>query len=135
VVRLSFLIAPVAVADGRISLIRAWLLTKGNFWRIFAVLLSVFIPLLIVEFGYLYAMYGGNLIPPLGTPVTPDAVAQWQQHQQQAMLAATERTQHYWYISYPLWLLFGLILYGLFAGISAFAYRALIPEQPAESAV
>ncbi len=134
-VRLSFFLAPVAVAERHISLIRGWMLTKGNFWRIFVVILSIVIPLLFVEFTYIYAIYGGSLIPPLGSPITPQNLAQWQQHEQQLMLAATARMQHYWYLYYPLGLLFALIFYALFAGVSAFAYRAVVvPETPEATA-
>src|ERR1051326_1194626 len=44
IVRLSFLIVPVTVAEEHVSLPRAWLLTQHNFWRIFAVLLAVLVP-------------------------------------------------------------------------------------------
>jgi len=130
--RLSFLLAPVCVAEQRITLIRGWELARGNFWRIFLVLLSVLIPLLIVECVYIYALYGDNFLPPIGSMTDADAVAQFQAHQQQAMLAANERLQHYWYITYPGSLLFAVIMYGLFAGLSAFAYKALVEDTPAE---
>ncbi len=123
--RLSFLLAPVAVAEGRVTLIRGWHLTAGNFWRIFIIALSILIPLLIVEVVYIWAVYGSDFFPPLGAE--PDVLAQWQAHQRQIALGATERMQQYWYLAYPIALLFGLILYGLIAGASVFAYRALVP--------
>jgi hypothetical protein len=43
--RWSFFIAPVVVAEGRIGLGRAWQLGRGNFWRIFAILLIVSLPI------------------------------------------------------------------------------------------
>jgi len=124
-VRLSFLLAPVAVAEQRVTIVRGWQLTRGNFWRIFAILLSVLIPLIMLDLIYVYAIYGRDFLPPMGAG--PDALAQWQQHQQQVAAAAMERTQQYWYIIYPLGLLIGAVLYGLFAAISAFGYRALVP--------
>jgi hypothetical protein len=130
--RLSFLLAPVCVAEQRITLIRGWELTRGNFWRIFVVMLGVLIPILIVELVYIYAVYGGNLLPPMGQAATPEAMAQFQQHQQQLMIAASERTQHYWYLTYPLGLLFAVVMYGLFAGISAFAYQELAASDSGE---
>src|SRR5579871_116817 len=36
-VRLAFLVAPVTVVEGKIDLRRAWALSRGNFWRMFAV--------------------------------------------------------------------------------------------------
>jgi hypothetical protein len=127
VVRLSFLIAPVVVAERRISLMRAWLLTHGNFWRIFIILLSVVIPFIILDFAYIYAIYGANIFPPVSALGSAQALSGWQTHQQQSALVTMRWSQQHWYIVYPLGLFFGLILYGLFAGISVFAYRSLVP--------
>jgi hypothetical protein len=43
-VRWSFFIAPVVVAEGRIGLARAWHLGHGNFWRILAIAIVVYLP-------------------------------------------------------------------------------------------
>src|SRR6185436_13464901 len=48
-VRLVFLQAPLAVAEGRKVVGRSWALSKGNFWRIFGILAAIFIPLIIVQ--------------------------------------------------------------------------------------
>jgi len=133
VVRLSFLIAPVAVAEKRITLIRGWTLTRGNFWRIFVILLSVLVPMLIAEFAYMYAVFGWEVFPQSGMQMNPVAIAQWQQHQRELVLTSTAKMQHYWYVTYPIGLLVALIMYGLLAGISAFAYRALVPASAAEA--
>jgi hypothetical protein len=132
VVRLSFLIAPVVVAEGRISLSRAWLLTHGNFWRIFIILLSVVIPFIILDFAYIYGIYGANIFPPVSALGSAQALSAWQVHQQQTAFETMRWSQQHWYIVYPPGLLFGLILYGLFAGISAFAYRSLVPVTAGE---
>jgi hypothetical protein len=132
-VRLSFLIAPAAVAEQRITLIRGWLLTRGNFWRIFVILLSVLVPMLIAEFAYIYATFGWDFLPPAGMQMNAVAIAQWQQHQRELVLISTAKMQHYWYVTYPIGLLVALIIYGLFAGISTFAYRALVPAFAAEA--
>lgn len=129
--RLSFLLAPVAVAEQRITLIRGWELTRGNFWRIFLIVLSVLLPLLLLEIVYILALYGTDFFPRPGTLGSPEGMAQWQQHNRQLSLHGMEVTQRYWFIVYPLGLLFALIVYALFAGLSAFAYRALVPESPA----
>ncbi len=47
-VRLSFLFIPAAVNDGDFGLTRSWELTKGNFWRIVAIGLAAFVPVMIV---------------------------------------------------------------------------------------
>jgi hypothetical protein len=48
VIRWAFLIPPVVVAEGHIGLRRAWQLGRGNFWRIFAVMIIVYLPISIV---------------------------------------------------------------------------------------
>ena len=127
VVRLSFFLAPAAV-DGPQALRKGWALTRGNFWRIFLIGLSIFIPLLIVEAAYFYFLMGPDmLIPPHMQTMTPQALEQWQEHQRAASLALMQRTQDRWYIFYPAGLVVALILYGLMSGASAFAYRALVP--------
>ncbi len=131
-VRLSFLLAPIAVAEGKRTLQRGWELTRGNFWRIFLIALSLVIPFLILEFAYLYIVVGPDLFPPLHA--SQEMLAQWQEHQKAAMLLLVERTQTYWYVFYPIGLAVSVVLYGLFAGASAFAYRALVPGDVAPAA-
>lgn len=128
-VRLSFLMMPIAVAEGRRTLRRGWALMRGNFWRSVSVILSILIPLAILEFGYFYWLMGTDwLVPPhLGT-MSPQDAAVWSQQQQAAVRHSMERTQQLWFIVYPIGLVFGLLIYGLFAGASAFAYRSLTSE-------
>ncbi len=125
-IRLSFFLAPVAVAERRVSLIRAWELAKGNFWRIFAVILALLVPILIAECIYIYSIYGTSLFPPLHA--TPEQLEAFRHHQQEISLRAMETTQRYWYAAYPANLLVSLVFYGLFSGGAAFAYRALENE-------
>ena len=47
-VRLAFLVAPVTVAEGRIDLVRAWKLSRGNFWRMFSVILLTVGPIFVL---------------------------------------------------------------------------------------
>ena len=91
----------------------------------FVIFLSFFIPLLILEFAFLYFMYGSAFFPPLHA--TPDEMAAFVQHQQEVSRRVMMMSEKFWYILYPVGLLFGLIFYGLIAGVSAFAYRALVP--------
>lgn len=126
-VRLSFLLTPVVVAEKSVSLIRAWELARGNFWRIFVIILALIIPLIVLEGIYIYEVYGGNFLPPFhGTPEQLQAFAQ---HQQEVNRQVMENTQHYWYIYYPVGLAFTLIVLGVFCGASAFAYRAVTPGE------
>ncbi len=133
-VRLSFMIAPVVVAERKVSLVRAWELTKGNFWRIFVINMVLFLPLLILECVYIYYLYGPSFLPPMGAHVTPDQIAAWSQHQQEVSRLAMERSNRYWFVVYPVGLLVSLVFYGLFTGASAFAYRAVTQTDTASEA-
>jgi hypothetical protein len=119
--RLSFLLAPVVIAENKISLFRSWELSKGNFWRIFVVFLAIVVPLFVLEFAILGAIYGSSLIPPIHPGVTPEELNAFNQHQRQMM----QNSQGWWFITYPLGLLVSVVFYGIFTGASAFAYRAL----------
>ncbi len=125
IVRMSFLLAPVAVAEKRVSLIRAWQLGHGNFWRMFAIGLSIWIPLIVLEVGLIFWFLGNSFLPPLHG--TPDQIQAFAQHQQEVSRHMMLQMQSHWYIAYPLSLVVGVILYGLISGASAFAYRALVP--------
>lgn len=63
-VRLTFLLPVVVVAEDRIGLGRAWELGGGNFWRMLAVMIAVFVPAAIA-FGILEsALFGVSLVMP-----------------------------------------------------------------------
>lgn len=47
-IRLVFLVAPVTVSEGKIDLTGAWKLSRGNFWRMFAVLAATFVPAMLI---------------------------------------------------------------------------------------
>jgi hypothetical protein len=117
-VRLAFLIVPVTVAEGHVSLIRGWLLARGNFWRIFGVMLAVLLPVYLLHLIGLIVIAGPGLVAPLPA----DAAAAEQALSTRFALVG----QHM-----PAYL--GLILIlapfdiGLGIGASAFAYRALVP--------
>ena len=109
------------MAEHRVSLIRSWELGKGNFWRIFVVILSILIPLVALEVAVFLAVYGSGFIPPIHPGVTQDELNAFNLHQRQVLA----NSQHWWFITYPLGLLVGLIFYGLFSGATAHAYRAV----------
>jgi hypothetical protein len=126
--RLSYLVAPVAAAEKRISIGRSWTLTQGNFWRIVLIVLSVLLPLFAVEVAFIAWAFGTDFFRlPFGK--TPAEIEAWSQHMRALNQALAERQQHYWYVSYPAFLVLGVVTYGLFAGLSAFAYRALVSEE------
>lgn len=61
VVRLAFLIVPVTVVENKISFERGWLLTRGNFWRISAVMFAVTLPIVLITSIALLILMGGEL--------------------------------------------------------------------------
>jgi hypothetical protein len=125
--RLSFLLAPVAVAERKVSLIRSWELTKGNFWRIFVIFLAVSLPFAVLDAVYIWAMYGTSLLPPMHV-MTPQELQAFTLHQQQANRHAMEMTQRYWFVAYPAGLLVTVLFFGMLAGAAANAYRAVTHE-------
>ena len=125
-VRLAFLMIPATVAESRIGIGRSWELTKGNFWRIFVIVIAVWLPLLILE-GIVFSIVAGPVFAQLVNAAQsgPDAV-----HAQMAVLFKTMLADMPWF--WGIGLLFSPIFFGLTRGPSAFAYRALVPgEAPA----
>ena len=118
-VRFGFLLFAATIAEDRIALARSWTLSHGNFWRMFAVLLALFLPFLIVEIIGLFAL---GIFPHFPAGATP---AEIRALQQATSAAATARMQHYWYIVYPVSAALNLLIYSLAAGAQSFAYRVL----------
>lgn len=46
--RVAFLLNPVVIAESRVALGRSWSLSKGNFWRMFAIFLAVLMPTMVL---------------------------------------------------------------------------------------
>lgn len=120
-VRLVFFVAPVVVAERRISLGRAWELGAGNFWRIVGIWIAVTLPA-----GFAFNMIVGAFMgqPPieqLQQATTPEEIfAIYGQ-----MFAGT------WPILAVLYLLYIIILTGLINGAQAVAYKLVTsPPQP-----
>jgi hypothetical protein len=125
--RLIFLVAPVTVAEGKVDLIRAWQLGRGNFWRVVAVVLVTIGPIIaisqiaftaIVGPGYVAAMYSvfvGLFQAAVGGVSPPARLFQ-------SLPDISSKT--------PLLLGLGFLLapfsYGLMFSGPAFAYRALV---------
>jgi hypothetical protein len=62
--RLTFFLPAVVVAEERIGLGRAWELGRGNFWRMVAVVIAVFLPVA-VGFGILgWSLFGPLILLP-----------------------------------------------------------------------
>lgn len=130
IVRASFLLNPIVIAEQRISLKRGWELAGGNFWRIFVIMLAVLVPMMIVQLALMFGFlsHGFPPMPPLGA--TADQIAA-----NRLQIAAwnadmIKRMYDYWYIVYPLYAVIAGLFYGLACGAQCFAYRALTSELP-----
>jgi len=126
VVRLGFLIAPVTVAEEHISLTRGWILTAGNFWRLFAVILAIAVPIMLVYAAGTAAIAGPQFFAPL--PMAPEAM-------QQALNARFASFGQHMPLYIGLALLIAPFNLGLNLGAAAFAYRALAPARPGVSPI
>lgn len=129
-VRLTFLLTPVIVAEERFDLIRPWRLGGGNFWRIFAVGVSTFVPILILIGAVSVPLYFSVLwpLPHLPTASHDPQEAARNVHALFAWLFGRART--HWFLIAPIPILSSTLLYGVAAGAAASAYRALVPSAP-----
>lgn len=130
VMRLTFFLTPVVLAEERSGLKRAWALGRGNFWRALTVLLAIFLPVMVLEFAWLFGPWGPGLPPAPPMPATPAllaahnaAMAQWNEQLMGTIYGA-------WYISIPVFLLVTILFYGAMVGAQCFAYQALTAEEP-----
>lgn len=122
--RLSFFLAPVAVGEHKVSLIRSWQLSKGNFWRIFGVMFVLFVPFVIV-----YCILILTMLRPFFQSFHPNMSPEELAAQQQLLIQSVNAMSSYWYITYPIGLLFALLGYSLYAGAAAFSYRAVTQSE------
>jgi hypothetical protein len=131
VVRLTFFIPPVVVAEKQIDLARVWQLSHGNFWRIFAVGLAIYVPLLLIMGAVMVAIYGPVLfqISNVFSLAIHNASQSTVQTQVQAWSHALQmRALAVWPYNAAFQLLFGTVSYGLTYSASAFAYREVLPS-------
>lgn len=130
-VRLTFFIPPVVVAEKRVDLARGWILTRGNFWRIFVIGLAIFIPLIVVGCAIFLAVFGTELLHTLGDvfALGMHSAKQAAIEQRLDALSMTMRTRSLavWPYMAVVNLILQTIVYGLLYGASAFAYRAVNP--------
>jgi len=129
-VRFLFFMAPVTVAEREFGMFRSWELSKGNFWRIFAVLFVTWVPVIVVFEGIVGALVGTSVLFPIfkivqanphaGAALFPAALA----------AAATGMLQILPYLA-VVYVLAAPIVNGLVWAPCAFAYRALMPSEPA----
>lgn len=129
-VRLTFFLTVAIVDEGRFDLTTPWRLTRGNFWRIVAIGVAIFVPVGVVAAAiYLPLEFGAlrSFIAHMPKPGShdPQAVAQ---AMHEFMLGLRETMLTHWYIVVPLALVASALFYGLAAGASVTAYRALVPK-------
>jgi hypothetical protein len=125
-VRLLYFVGPATVAERQMILNRSWQLTRGNFWRIFAILLATLLPIYLAEI----VLMGAAAIPMI--------------HQLVAMRGNADPTAIFaaiWAGMARLLLYYAAVgflvapfFYGLLIAPAAFAYRALVPAKPPEDA-
>lgn len=121
--QLGFLLAPVTVAENKISLERGWTLAKGNFWRITSVLFTVTLPPLLILLGAVFWLTGRELLAltPALDKLTPEVLSDRIQIILDAHIATIIGIQ---FIMAPFTL-------GLFLGAAAYAYKELAAGAPA----
>lgn len=121
--RLGFLLAPAAVIEGGFGLERSWQLTKGNFWRIFAVALATLLPIMIAVLLIDLAVLGPDFLNPHFELVKDQA----------AQLRHSAEQLHQLTAHLPLMMGLQFVLapfaYGMTFAPAAFAYRALTARQ------
>ena len=121
--RFFVLLPTVAVAESAPVLRRAWMLSAGNFWRLLAVLLAIFGPILLLFTGLEMAMSGH----------TPPPVAGSSEEMQ--LVAAIIRARDVLPLISGLGFLISPLVVGLCAGASVSVWRALKDEPALDIAV
>ena len=121
--RLFFLLAPVASAEHRTRLSRAWAISHHSTWRILFVCLGTFLPLLVAAGVAAYFLIGPDTLRALGEAVKAkpgDPTPIFRFYADHAAMLAT------------LSAVFGVIGAALLAGASACAYRAVTGHEEPE---
>jgi hypothetical protein len=123
-VRLTFLLIPmIAAEEPGFAVARSWALGAGNFWRMFALLLTVWIPLFVLEGILIVTMFAGVHFPPPHASPAQAAAFQAAMNAHGAQVFSNMFT--YWYISAPLFVAIMVLFYGFAIGSQVFAYEAL----------
>ncbi|HYS45319.1 MAG TPA: hypothetical protein VEM35_02705 [Rhizomicrobium sp.] len=121
--RFFVLLPSIAVAESAPVLRRAWTLSAGNFWRLLAVLLAIFGPILVL-FTVLEMVLAGRA-PALATGSTEQVI----------LLAAIVRAREVLPLISGLGFLISPLVVGLFAGASVSVWRSLKDEPGIDIAV
>ncbi len=121
VVRTSFLLPAVVVAENHIGIRRSWHLGRGNFWRIVGILLLIYIPVAFAVSTITSSVLQLFLGPSMGLPTGASSPAEMQAALK-AMLNGFMRAAPY-YAAIQLVQL--ILLSGLTAGAVASAYQSV----------
>jgi len=111
--RFGFFLAPIAVADPPARVLQAWSLSSGNFWRLLAIGLSLFVPVIVLALLVGWASVGSSF---------GDAV-------KALFTGSHDKTPLFQMIQYhtgaiaAVWAGALLVLNAIFAGASASAYE------------
>ncbi len=122
-VRVTFFLAPVTVMEKKVAVARSWELSRGNFWRIFAIIIALIFLILGLEIALCLVIVVPSIF----------AVAHAGSHDPVVALKTLLPFL-------PLLLLFAVLILPLFFGLqmapAAFAYRALMESRkPMDTAV
>jgi hypothetical protein len=121
-IRLLFLLAPATVAENRFGLWRSWELSRGNFWRLFAVGLLIALTFLIFEIIVI------SIIVVPAVIALMHSIPHMSADNIQVTIELGMRTLKPYLIAAGLIILAVMpIFYGMSYGAAAFAYRALVP--------
>jgi hypothetical protein len=122
-IRLYFLLAPVNVAEQQLGVRRAWLLSRGNFWRAFLIVVAILLPMIIVEYTVIFAAIG---LPPIPHGGDAQAYLVARTAWYGAMFSAFGT---YWYVSLPMFGVIMVLYMGVTGAAQTFAYRALTEDE------
>jgi len=118
--RLTFLQPALAVAEERGIVGRAWSLGKGNFWRFFAVLLGIMIPMVILLGVIQMSFFSSLAIVPPPEDASPAETAAFMAQMGAQIVALLP-------FLIPIAILFYAAMIAMVVSASAFAYRSLVP--------
>jgi len=119
-IRIGFLLVPAIVTENRIDFAAVWALSKGNFWRIFAVVLAIAVPLFLIECTSIVVLMGKDLQAALPPGQTTDQ-AVIQQHMLELRDVVRRHMPQLLFIS----LILAPFSIGLTLSAASAAYRAL----------
>ena len=124
IVRQMTLLAPVVVAEETGGMRKAWTLSRGQFWRLLAIMLATGLPAVLVWLLVQYRFIFDGLPPSAANGATPQELVQWGAN-------GLARMKQYAFVLAPGFLLLTTFSYGAIYGALAYAYRATIEKSPA----